>query len=121
MVDLYNTGKIQMTRGDSVDIPITINQGTAIDFIPYQITDYDTLYFAVMEPNQKFEDAIIKKKITKETAKFDYRGNLIIQLESKDTENLITGQYYYCLKMQTIYADQNIVQTIISNNDFYII
>lgn len=57
----------------------------------------DILYFGVCEPNQCFENAIIKKKFTKDN--LDKDGNVIINFLSSDTEYLSLGVYYYEIKL----------------------
>ena len=53
-----------------------------------------------MEPNQLFEDTIVKKVYTKD----DHRDEddpeaLTISFDCEDTENLLPGVYYYSIKL----------------------
>lgn len=80
----------------------------------------DEIYLGLMEPNQPFELAILKKK-------YDYRnlnknGDVVIKLKSEDTENLIPGTYYYTIKARLLQDDGTYdVNTIITNTQFKII
>ena len=99
MLDVSKNNIITITRGDTHDIPLHIFLSNSIlkdySFFPNR---YDKIFFAVMEPNQKFEDALIKKiyyynDVDKETGKID------IKMESTDTQYLTPGTYYYCVKL----------------------
>ena len=50
-----------------------------------------------MEPNQPFESAIVRKKITY-TDLID--GQLIVSFTPKDTQFLLPGKYYYQVKLE---------------------
>ena len=90
MLSLSTIGQIRLTRGDSLDLPITINQGTTMEPVRYELDKDDELYFAVMEPNQPWEQAILKKKYT-----FDDKvdGDICIKLRPHDTMCLLPGIY----------------------------
>ena len=64
-----------------------------IDFELYPLTDADTIYVAILEPNQSFEDAIIRKVITKDSPT-DTENHPLLRLSSADTEFLRTGKYF---------------------------
>ena len=110
---------IELTRGDSFLYPLFINVGTEMFPERYLLKDGDFLYFAVMEPHQKFEDAIIKKVYTS-ISDTNEDGDVLIGLRSEDTEYLSTGKYYYTIKAK--FSDSELpVQTIISNREFWIL
>lgn len=103
-------------RGDTIRIPIVINKNTYLNFERYVLTDSDKLYVALVEPNQAFEDAIVRKIITnKDTV--DEFGNPILTFESRDTEYLLTGKYYLTVKLQ---QENNIVTTILPMKEFWL-
>ena len=80
----YTNGIIYLFRGDSYTNPIIINVGTKLNPINYQLKQGDSLYFGLMEPNQSFEEAVLKKKYTylNDT---DSKGNTLLKIEPKDT------------------------------------
>lgn len=100
------------------------------------------LYFGVMEPNQPFEFAIIKKKydyqnppqyvsaeelgtcLCKQYTFFEFNGCAIkIDIEPEDTVNLIPGKYFYQIKIKTNDPDNPSkykVETVVDKTPFYI-
>ena len=117
MLHVSDSGMIQLNRGDSFKLPLIINCGTALEPIQYLLADNDIIYFAVLEPNTLFENAIIRKKYTNRD-ELDDNGNLYIRLSPKDTENLLPGKYYYTIKMQTMLNDGDYdVQTIVPETE----
>ena len=107
---------LSFNRGDTIRIPIVINKNTYLNFERYVLTDSDKLYVALVEPNQAFEDAIVRKIITnKDTV--DEFGNPILTFESRDTEYLLTGKYYLTVKLQ---QENNIVTTILPMKEFWL-
>ena len=103
-----NNEILQMNRGDDVDFTFIINSGTPLlpviniledeEFPDGCNFDREALYFGVMESNQKWEDAIIRKKLTSDDE--DENGNIHLHLNSEDTENIAPGTYWYMVKVQ---------------------
>ena len=122
MVDVNNeTCIVKLTRGDTLKLPYFINANTEKDPVRYILTGDDTLYFALMEPNQKFEDAILKKVYTSESEKTEY-GDLWIELKPEDTANLLEGKYYYTFKLKTDNQDGSYsVRTTTPEREFWIL
>lgn len=114
---------ITMNRGDSVWFPIYINKiGNMWAPIKDELTEHDTIYFGVMEPNRTFEQAVIKQvySIYSET---DEDGDIIVKLEPKDTVRLKPGKYFYSIKRRRLDPETlatEIVDTIIPDTLFYI-
>lgn len=116
----YTNNIIYLYRGDSFCKPILINVGTKLKPIYYKLTDQDTLYFGLMEPNKAFEDAIIKKKYTVNDDT-DEDGNTLLKIEPYETLNLSTGKYYYMVKLQTVDSFQKVhVKTVIPMSQFFL-
>lgn len=69
MFDISNEGNIQLIRGDSLSLALFINKGNELYPVRYDLTDDDTVYFALMEDGQLFENAILKKMYTSKTLK----------------------------------------------------
>lgn len=100
------SGIVTMNRGDTVSFTIHINQGDNIDPFQYKLKPQDNLYFAVEEPNQPFEQAILKKLINTSNNLLDIDGNITFNLESKDTQCLMPGLYYYEIKAKLYKGNQ---------------
>ena len=110
---------INMFRGDSLDIPLDIRNGSVMNYEQYNLTDNDTVYFGLMEPNQKFEDAILKKVLT--ISDIDNDGNLIVKLEPIDTVDLLPGKYYYSIKLKQNSDNSYDVYTLLKETEFWIL
>lgn len=108
-----------MFRGDSLDIPLDIRNGSVMNYEQYNLTDNDTIYFGLMEPNQKFEDAILKKVLT--ASDIDENNNLIIKLKPTDTVDLLPGKYYYSIKLKQNSDNSYDVYTLLKETEFWIL
>lgn len=115
----YN-GIITLMRGDSLTTPIYVNIGTKLSPKYYNLTSTDKLYFGLMEPNQAFEDAVLKKTFDF-TSPQDGKGNTLLILKPTDTERLLVGKYYYMIKLKTIdIFGQEVVRTIVPPTLFWL-
>lgn len=119
MFSIGSSGEICLTRGDTARIDVNINQGTSMNPVKYIIQPGDEIYFGLMEPNQPFEQAILKKKLT---SKDLVDSTLFIILNPKDTMCLLPGLYYYQIKAKIFNPAINdfMVNTIINKKRFYI-
>lgn len=115
------TGNIEIVRGDSFVLSLFINKGTKMNPEIYQLGPNDKVYFALLEPNQIFEEAIVKKVIT--SADADSDGILSISFEAADTCDLEPGTYYYQIKaaFKDIEENKTIVNTIVNKKIFNIL
>ena len=113
-------GIIRLMRGDSFSTPIQINLGTKLNPNYYHLKAGDKLYFGLMEPNQAFEDAVVKKAFDFTSDK-DINGDILLTLKPTDTEKLLVGQYYYSIKLRVIDTFGNeIVKTIVKPTLFWL-
>ena len=120
MFKIASNGIITVNRGDSFEFPLTLNIGSSINRIEYQLAETDVLYLGVMEPNQPFETAILRKKFTFKD--LDEDKNILIRFWPEDTVCLLPGKYYYQVKLQTIDANTGRydVETVVDKTLFYI-
>jgi hypothetical protein len=95
---------IKLNRGDSyefkVSVPVLDEKGNITNYI---LTDSDVVYFALLYPHQKFEDAILIKGYDHTDHIIDKgknTGEILIKIEPKDTRRLAPGIYYYTVKLQ---------------------
>ena len=115
---------ITINRGDTVEFPIYINQiGNMWAPIETKLDDADTIYFGIMEPNKKFEEAIVKKLYNRWSEK-DTEGHILIRLDPIDTLYLRPGKYFYSIKrkrvdIMTFHVER--VDTIIPDTEFRIV
>lgn len=125
MINIDSGNKIiTLTRGDTEIISFKSNTGSGIEPKYYELKEGDKVYFGLMEPNQKFEDAILKKVIDYNT--FKLKGKkYIIYLNTADTEHLLPGTYYYEIKLYIENNPENgnneSVFTIVPKTKFFLI
>ena len=113
-------GIISMMRGDTLLFPIKINEGTKLEPEYRPLRDDEKLYFALMEPGQAFEDAVVKKIYDMYSPK-DNDGHTLVKLDTKDTERLLSGTYYYTVKLRTPQQGfDDVVKTLIQPTLFHI-
>ena len=62
MFNIAFNGIITVNRGDSFQFPLVLNMGTNLEPEKYVLGSNAFVYFAVMEPNKPFENALIRKK-----------------------------------------------------------
>ena len=134
MFDVDRTGIISLSRGDSFDAPLFINEGTNACPRRYNLQEHPQtkIYFSVMQPNQPFEFGVIRKVyqyeewqeptqagyITKNNLNSD--GDIEIHLDTCDTLKLLPGMYYYSIKA-ALDGNDNQVNTIIEKTEFRVL
>lgn len=93
-----STKIIKINRGDSFDFKVRIpTKNNANDV--YLLTAVDAVYFAIMNPHQRFEDAILFKGYTLDDQD-EETGEILISVVPNDTRLLSPGVYYYTVKLQ---------------------
>lgn len=99
---IKNNKVMTMTRGDYFSFVVTLRSDDPWEHIEYKLSKGDILFFGLMEPNQPFEKAIIKKEYGYDD--YDYEGGTLkIVLNPEDTIELMPGTYYYQVKV--LYRD----------------
>ena len=122
MFDISKNGIITISRGDSFALKVFINLGTTLEPIQYYLEGNDKLYFALMEPHQPFENALIRRVFTNVNA--DEDGLVVMDFDSEMTEFIMPGNYYYMIKLVRPgeeSGEEEKVDTIISKTKFVII
>ena len=94
-------GIITLMRGDSFTMPIKINIGSKLSPRYKILGEGDVVYFGLMEPNQAFEDAVLKKRYDRYSPT-DASGNVLLTIRPTDTEKLLVGKYYYMIKWLSV-------------------
>lgn len=118
MIRIADNGVITMSRGDSISLVLFLNEGTDLEPIRFLISEHPLtkVYLGIMEPNQFFEEAIVRK-IYDINSPVNEEGDLIINLRPEDTEYLHPGTYYYQIK---VLVDGQDVNTVIPKTLLYI-
>lgn len=113
---------IKLNRGDSYEFKIQISD-KADPTKKYTLTGTDAIYFALLYPHQRFEDAILIKGY--DHTDYINTDEILVKIEPKDTVALAPGIYYYTVKLHiggtlgTI-GDATEVRTIIERTKFII-
>ena len=110
---------LKMNRGDSYEIPLVINEGTKLCFKQYQLRQFDKIYVGIMENNQSFENAIIRKVISI-TSPVDSYGHPLLQILPEDTEYLLTGKYFIEIKILQVDGNTKKITTLLPLKEFFI-
>ena len=120
MFKIASNGIVTVNRGDSFELPIILQTGSSLTPVKYEMQPTDILYLGIMEPNQPFETAIVRKMIKYDD--LDHDGNIFVRFWPKDTMCLLPGKYYYQVKLQTVDIETGNydVETIIDKTLFYI-
>lgn len=123
MYQISPNNMIALNRGDSFIVPLFINQGSKRNPIRYNLNTHKdfSLYLGVMEPNQKFEDAVIRKKWTYDTGMINQYGDLMICLTPDDTALLCPGKYFYEIKMKYKTKDGTMTSSITPITEFWVL
>ena len=119
MFSISDNNVIVITRGDSASFTLFLNKGTNLDPTRFVLGDNDAVYMGIMEMGQRFEDAIVKYKFTKDD--LTSANDIKIKIKATDTEYLEPGKYFYQIKL--VYIDDDgdeQVSTVISRTEFYI-
>ena len=89
---------IKLNRGDSwsLDTYIPSREDNSQNYL---LTASDVLYFALLYPNQPFEQAIIIKGYTLDDQDVA-TGKIVLELRPNETRSLTPGVYYYTTKLQ---------------------
>lgn len=103
-------------------MPLVLNIGNKLEPRRFELDDYSFVYFAVMEPNQPFETALIRQKYTKDDV--NGNGDVVIKFKPQDTQCVLPGKYYYQVKLQICNPDDMSdyeVHTVIDKTLFYVL
>lgn len=121
-----STNIIKLNRGDTASLDIFVTSGS--DYTKkYLLTSSDAVYFALLYPHQKFEEAIMIKGYTLEDQDVE-TGKISVKITANDTRSLTPGVYYYTAKLQrggtienvTDFDEPDEVRTLIERTKFII-
>ena len=112
---------ITMNRGDHASFMINLKTGIFPFEKPYTLKEGDILFFGLMEPNQHFENAFLKKELHYDD--YDVEGGMLrVTIEPEDTIEMLPGTYYYQIKLLREDIDgEVIVDTVVQKTKFIIV
>lgn len=122
---------IKLNRGDSYEFIVTIpdKENRANNYI---LNSSDVVYFVLLYPHQRFEDAILIKGYDHTDQIIENginTGEILVKLMPGDTKYLAPGIYYYTIKLYSggtlneddgSYEDATEVRTIVERTKFII-
>lgn len=115
MYVIQKNNVINIVRGDSVNISLPL-YSDKFKREKISLSENDLIFFGLMLPRQHFECAFLKKEF--DYTDFDSEGNLILALDPLDTMSLISGVYYYELKL--LKDGEDSITTLIPKTKFII-
>ena len=120
MFGISTSGIVTVNRGDSFELPVSLILGSVMSPTCYKLQNSDVLYLGIMEPNQPFETAIVRKMIR--GSDVQDRCHPVFRFWPTDTSCLLPGKYYYQIKLETTDPESNKtdVETIVDKTLFYI-
>ena len=86
---------IKLNRGDTYSLEYSIPNNNST----YYLGIDEALYFAIMYPHQRFEEAILLYGYTHEDQNVD-NGTFTIKIPASVSRNLAPGIYYYTIKLK---------------------
>lgn len=89
---------IKINRGDSFEYKLFITEKND-PASTHLLLANEAIYFALLYPNQHFEDAILIKGYTSEDQN-PKTGEILVKITPNDTKALTPGVYYYTVKLQ---------------------
>ena len=119
MYKIVKNNCISIVKGDYIKFPIELYIGTFPKRSVMQLEEGDTAYFGIMEAQDSFDQAILKKALTVDD--LDEYGNLWVTLLPEDTINLDVGTYYYEIKV--LYEEDGVehIDTVINKSRFIVL
>lgn len=120
MFNISDNCIINVTRGDSFELPLFLNQGTNVSPMRYVLTDKDEVYVGVTECNQPFESALIRKKFTYKD--LNENGDVVVKFNHEDTAQVLPDLYYYEIKLRKYNSttERYEVHTVVPKTKFFI-
>lgn len=89
---------IKINRGDSYKFFVDMKEALS-STSNYLLKESDAVYFALLYPHQRFEDALLIKGYDR-TDQDETTGEITIKITPNMTRDLATGIYYYTVKLQ---------------------
>ena len=89
---------IKINRGDSFEFSVRVTEKIYCTK-KHLLASNEAVYFALVYPNQRFEDAIIIKGYNLEDQNVD-TGEILVKITPNDTRCLAPGIYYYTVKFK---------------------
>ena len=119
MIDISLNNTITLNHGDNFYAELFLDEGTDYYCTKHILQEGEYVYFAIEEPNQPFEKALVRKVFDK--SNLTENNTVKITLSSEDTINILPGTYYYEIKTLTYNAGEPVISTAVDKTKFIIL
>lgn len=120
MIKIAPNGIIEVTRGDTFTLPLSLNVGTPLSPEYFSVENGDILRLRIYQANSKWEDYILSKTGTLDNVSED-KQTITFRFDSDDTLHINSGLYFYELKIFYTRDDYDYIETIIPRRKIYIL
>ena len=110
---------VTLSRGDSFSCPLFLNEGTDVKPVRHILETGEYVYFFLLRPNQPFENALVRKKLTKDN--LNSNGDVVVSFQPEDTINLCPGTYFYEIRAHLLEGGKEIINTVVERTRFIIV
>lgn len=113
MVQISPRGLVAVPRGDSFTLELSLNVGTPLNIINFNMQEDDVACLRIFRANDKWEDFMVNKEASVEDV-VEREGEKFIHFKfsHEDTNFLTADCYYYEFKMFYTRDDIEYVETI---------
>lgn len=121
MLQVSPRGLIAVNRGDTFTLELSLNVGTPLNILNFDMREGDVAYLRLFRSNEPWEEYMLSKEATVEDVEIINDEKFIhFKFIHEDTNYLTADCYFYELKMFFSRNDNDYVETIIPRNKFII-
>ena len=121
MVHHISQGLITVHRGDTFNLPLSLNVGTPLNINNFGMQQGDIARLRLFVANEPWEDYVLSKDATVENVTIENEIEYVtFSFTEKDTQHIIAGEYYYELKVFSIRDNVEYATTVIPRRKFVI-
>lgn len=113
MVQISPRGLVAVPRGDTFTLELSLNVGTPLNIINFNMQEGDIAYLRIFRANDEWENYMVSKEATVENVvEKDGEKFIHFHFEHEDTNFLTADCYFYELKMFYTRDNMDYVETI---------
>lgn len=115
---ISKNGIVTLVRGDTLVLKASLNIGTPLQPLIFELEEGDYLVFRVFTANSSWESYLLDKEATMEDVD---DNNVLFTITNEDSEYLKQGQYYYQIRLfYTRDGDERVI-TLMPRTKFYVV
>lgn len=121
MVHQISQGLITVHRGDTFNLPLSLNVGTPLNISNFGMQQGDVARLRLFVANEPWEDYVLSKDATIENVTIENEIEYVtFSFNERDTQHIIAGEYYYELKVLSTRDNVDYITTVIPRRKFVI-